>query len=191
MSADISSWAEESYELLSDLWGPLRVLVLGPGEASKSKWLLKRREIIESLESASEGKDAVSTCEELFGLHPPPLIEYGYAELAHVDRADVVIVLIVAGPSQQGGVYRELDIIAQFPKYRKKVIIFLPRQKSYLDCFQAGALQAYAEDQKVKMSWATLMECQQLRQICISKVSEERKQRMFNKFIAMMHARGD
>lgn len=191
MGTDISSWAEESYQLLSDLWIPLKVLVLGPGETSKSKFLLKRREIIESLKEASEGEDAVSTSEELFRLHPAPQIEYGYAELAHVDQADVVIALIVASPREQGGVYRELDIIAQFPKYRKKVIIFLPRQKNYLDRFQAGALQAYTEDQKVKMTWPTLMECQQLREMCISKVHEQRKQRMFNKFITRIHARGE
>lgn len=190
MGTTDSSWADESYELLAGLWVNLRVLVLGPGEGSKEEWFAKRREIIKALIDASEQRDTVLTCEDLFRQQPSPPIEKGYAELAHVDRADVVIALIVASPSEQGGVYRELEIIAGYSSFRKKVLIFMPSQKSYLKRFQAGALQVYRDGQKVEMDWPTLMECQQLRKTCIGKVEEERKQRMHDKFVAIMRSRG-
>ena len=190
MSTDVSSWAGEASQLLADLRVGLRVLVLGPGETSRAQLLQKRMTIIEALQDASKGDDVVTTCEELFRHQAPSEIELGYAELAHVDRADIVIALVLASPSEQGGVYRELEIIAPFPKYRQKVLIFLPTQKSYLNRFQAGSLAAYKGEQKIQLKWDVLMECQQLREICISKVEQERKQRMFNKFMARMHARG-
>ena len=187
-----SSWADESYsELLSDLWVDLRILVLGPGETSKPEWQDKRREIITSLKTASEDRDDVKTCEELFREHPPVVIEHGYAELAHVDKEDIIIALIVASPSEQGGVYRELEIIAEYSKYRGKALIFLPNQRNYIYRFQAGMLQVYKEEQKIVMDWPTLMECQKLRRICIGKVEEERKQRMYNKYFARMKTRGN
>ena len=104
MCASDSSWADESYKLLANLWVDLRVLVLGPGENSKEEWFAKREDIIKALRDASNQKDTVLTCENLFKQQPPPPIEKGYAELAHVDRADVVVALVVASPSEQGGV---------------------------------------------------------------------------------------
>ncbi len=190
MSADVSSWAEEASQLLDDLRVGLRVLVLGPGETSRPQLLQKRMTVIEALQHASKGEDVVTTCEELFRHQAPSPIEAGYAELAHVDGADMVIALVLASPSEQGGVYRELEIIAPFPKYRQKVLIFLPAQKSFLNRFQAGMLAAYKEEQKISLEWPVLMECQQLRELCIGRVEQERKQRMFDKFGARMRARG-
>lgn len=190
MTIDNSSWADDSYELLADLRVGLRVLVLGPGETNRERLFQKRQTVIQALKDASKGDDDVRTCEDLFSQQPRPPIELGYAELAHVDQADVVIAIILASPSRQGGVFRELEIIAPYPDYRKKVVIFLPTQKSYLDRFQAGSLQLYREEQKISLSWTNLMECQQLRQLCINRVEEERKQRMYNKFFARIHARG-
>ncbi len=189
MRSKVRKWASEAYELLSHRVD-LRVLVLGPGEVSKREWFEKRKEIIKALDEASGGKDTISTCEELFRLHPETNIESAFAELAHIDTADVVIALIVASPKTQGGVYRELGIIAQYPKYRKKVIMFLPSEKSYLECFQAGMLKLYKEEQKNSMAWSDLMECQKLRKMCVGRVNEERKQRMFDIYMAIMHSRG-
>lgn len=110
--------------------------------------------------------------------------------MAHVERADIVVALIVASPSQQGGVYRELDITAEFPKLREKVIMFLPTPKSYLEKLQAGALKVYKKDQKVSMTWPTLMQCEELRETCVSKIDEERRARMFDALVAKMHAMG-
>jgi hypothetical protein len=190
MAAADLPWANESSQILESLWVELRVLVLGPGESSKAEWFAKRQDIIKAIRDASEQRDTVLTCEEVFRQQAEPPVEKGYAELAHVDRADVVVALIVASPSEQGGVYRELEIIAPYPQFRRKVVIFLPSQKSYLERFQAGMLQVYREEQKVQMDWATLMECKQLRQICIGKVAEERKQRMYDAFFAKMRSRG-
>ncbi|GEM_PF-6754982 len=193
MTSGGSSWSTESSELLNDLWVDLRVLVLGPGETGNEEWLTKRTNLIDALKELSrekEEKDEVRTCEELFRLQSSTSIELGYAELTHVDTADLVIALVLASPTRQGGVYRELEIIAPFPNYRKKVIIVLPKQKSYLQRFQSGALEVYKEEQKIAMDWSTLKECNRLRQICKGKVEEERKQRMFNKYMARMHARG-
>lgn len=190
MSVNNSSWADDSYELLADLRVGLRVLVLGPGETNRKKLFQKRQTVIQALQDASKGDDDVCTCEDLFRQQPQPPIELGYAELAHIDQADVVIALVLASPSRQGGVYRELEIIAPYPDYRQKVVIFLPTQKSYLNRFQAGSLQLYREEQKIGLSWQDLMECQQLRQICINRVEEERRQRMYNRFFARIRARG-
>ncbi len=190
MSTGVQQWADEAHELLADLRVGLRVLVLGPGEKSEKKWFEKRKEIIKAIEEASRGNDTVCTCEDLFRLQPDPPVEIGYAELTHVERADIVVALIVASPSEQGGVYRELDIIAGFPKFRKKVIIFLPTQKSYLERFQAGALKVYKEEQKVSMKWPTLLQCKELRKTCVSKIDAERRVRMFDAFVAKMHALG-
>jgi len=190
MSNSAQQWADEAQELLTDLRVGLRVLILGPGEKSEKKWFEKRKQIIKAIEEASRGSDTACTCEDLFRLQPDPPVEIGYAELAHVAKADIVVALIVASPKEQGGVYRELDIIAGFQKLREKVIMFLPTQKSYLERFQAGALKVYKEEQKVSMEWPTLLQCEELRKTCISKIDGERKVRMFDALVAKMHALG-
>lgn len=193
MTSGGSPWATESFNLLDNLWVDLRVLILGPGETGNQEWFGKRINLVEALKELSqekEEKDEVRTCEELFRLQHGIPIELGYAELTHVDTADLVIALVLGSPNRQGGVYRELEIIAPFPNYRKKVIIVIPNQKSYLQRFQSGVLAVYKEEQKIAMDWNTLRECSLLRQICKGRVEEERKQRMFNKFIARMRARG-
>lgn len=190
MNADISSWADESDELLADLWVSLRVLVLGPGETSNLKWFEKRISVINALRDASNDKDEVTTCEELFRNQQPPPIEHGYAELAHFEKADVVIALVMASPSRQGSVYRELEIMAPYAHLRRKVRIFMPTQKTYLERFQAGVLNLYGEEQKFKLSWSILQHCQQLRELCINSVKVERNQRMYDTFFARVRTWG-
>ena len=190
MSSGAPSLDNEIQQILSQLWVNLCVLVWGPGETSKRLWFQKREEVIKALKDASNGQDEVLTSEDLFLRHPSPPIEYGYAELAHAEIADVIIALVVASPSRQGGVYREFEIIAQHPNLRDKVWIFLPAQKAYLSRFQSGMLSAYREHQKISLRWGSLQTCERLREICISKVDEERRIRMLDRMVARTQARG-
>lgn len=190
MSADNSSLDSDVQQILSELRVNLRVLVCGPGVTSKAAWFDKRAEVVKALNDSSQGKDTVFTSEELFARLPPTPIEYGYAELAHAEESDIIIALVMASPSRQGGVYRELEIIAQHPRLRNKVWIFLPDNKTYLRRFQAGMLDAYRAHQKICLSWNTLRTCERLREMCVSKVEEERKVRMLDRMLARTHMSG-
>jgi hypothetical protein len=184
------AWAQESERFLADLDSPIRVLVWGPGETSRKAWFEKRAEVVRELKDALSSEDEVYTSEEIFERQDSAPIEAGYAELAHVAEADLVIALVLASPSRQGGVYRELEILVPYEWLRRKVLIFLPSNKSYLKRFQAGMLDMYRDDQKISMSWSVLKECQKLRKLCVARVMEERKRRRYEVFSARLRAQG-
>ena len=93
---------------------------MGPGETNKQKWFDKRTAVIKALNDASNGQDTIVTSEDLFGEKPPAPLDYGHVELIHAEKADIIIALVLASPSRQGGVYRELEIIAPHRRLRKK-----------------------------------------------------------------------
>ncbi len=185
-----SSYADDIQEFLGSLWVDLRVLVWGPGKTNNQEWFDKRGEVIKALVSASDGRDTVVTSEELFEQMGEPPIETGAAELVHALKADVIIALVMASPSRQGGVYRELQMIAPHPKLRDKTWIFMPEAKHYTTHFQAGMLAWYREEHKIALPWDALKVCERLRDMCIDKVADERRQRMLNTLNAQMHSEG-
>lgn len=159
----------------------LRVLVWGPGETSNSRWWEKRADLITTLREANPG-DEVASSEELFRQQGEPPVEYGHFEIYHAKAADIILALVLASPSRQGGVYRELEIIAGEYDLREKTHIFLPLgARAYLERFQSGALRAYREDHKHFYPWSVLTTCEKVTAASIGLVSEERKQRMYRK----------
>lgn len=188
MSKDDKSFLS-TIKILDSLEPNLNILVWGPGETSNPAWLSKRTEVIKALRDASGGKDTVVTSEELFKANPPP-IEPGFAELTHAHQADIIIALVLATPRRQGGVYRELQLIAPYRALREKVWIFIPDVKTYVGSFHTGMLAAYREDHKVPLSWSLIKTCLRLREICINRVNEERKQRTYDRLEAFMHSKG-
>ena len=51
-------------------------------------------------------------------------------------------------------------------------------------------LRAYRDDHKISCSWNMIQTCKRIRDISISKVNEERKQRMYDKLNAFMITKG-
>ena len=191
MSTNDASYADATQDILGSLEVSLRILVWGPGETSKPQWFEKRTEVIKALRDTLPDRDTVVTSEELFRQSPPPNIECGTAELAHANSADLIIALILGNPQQQGGIYRELQLIAPYRSLRDKVWIFMPDAKNFVDSFPAGMLDAFRGDHKIPLPWKLLKTCKRLRDICISKAKEERKQRMYDKMAAYMHSQGE
>jgi hypothetical protein len=185
-----STYVNDVQLAINSLRVNLTVLVWGPGETNKQKWFDKRTAVIKALNDASNGQDTIVTSEDLFGGKPPAPLDYGHVELIHAEKADIIIALVLASPSRQGGVYRELEIIAPHRRLREKVWIFLPDSRGYLNRFSAGMLRAYRDDHKISCSWNMIQTCKRIRDISISKVNEERKQRMYDKLNAFMITKG-
>lgn len=175
---------------LDSLWVDLAVLVWGPGETAKPEWFEKRAKVVDALKTASRGRDQVYTSEEIFRALNHPALEPGRLEIIHAEEADVIIALVMASPDRQGGVYRELEIVAPYEELRRKVWIFLPEEKKWLERFAAGSLAQYPEHQKISLAWSAFETCEHLRANCISKVEEARKIRMYDKLGARRRARG-
>ncbi len=172
-------------DLYSDLDVSLRVLVWGPGKTNRSELYEKRTMLIAHLEQSSNGRDAIYTSEDMFREQPPPKgIDVGSAEIRHARWADVIIALVLAPPDEQGGVYRELQIIATERELRERVWIFMPRHRDWERLFSAGSLAAYREDHKIRVEWPDLLECVDLRAMSLDKVEEERRQQMYDRLNA-------
>jgi hypothetical protein len=187
----MTSYQEEIDNTLEELLSvPLRVLIWGPGITSNKAWFEKRKEVVEALKAASGGKDEIFMSEELFKDTKTVTVDSGYVELVHAQKADVIIALVMASPDRQGGVYRELEICAPHPDIRNKVWIFMPDVKKWLNCFQAGMFSAYRDHQKIPLRWKDLKACENLRNMCRSKVEEERRIRMMDRLMAMRHSEG-
>jgi hypothetical protein len=181
------AWAVDIQAFYDGLYEPLRVLVWGPGEGGNPEWFEKRKHVIEALKAQSPD-DEVRTSEELLReTHNPPL-ESGYLEMVHAHEADVIIAIVLGPPDKQGGVYRELEIIAQHENLLSKVFIFLPAAKRWIERFHAGMLDRYLSEQKVQLSWPDIQECQKMRAISISRVEEQRKKRMYRKLDARIRS---
>ena len=111
-------------------------------------------------------------------------IEPGHFEIHHAQVADVILALVLASPKSQGGVYRELEIIASYESLRLKTHIFLPHgpgAKAYLDRFHAGQLHAYSESQKHFYRWSDLNSCVRVRAKSRVIVEDQRKLRMYRR----------
>jgi len=152
-SEDFISYRDLLAPVYDRLKVDLKVLIWGPGETANSRWWEKRADLITTLREANPG-DEVATSEELFIQHGNPPVEYGHFEIYHARAADLILALVLASPSRQGGVYRELEIISSEYALREKTHIFLPLgARAYLERFQSGALSAYREDHKHFYPW--------------------------------------
>ena len=159
----------------------LKILVWGPGETAQEKWWVKRADLVESLKQ-NNPEDEVKTSEDLFQELGEPPIEYGRYEIHHAEVADIIIALVLASPGQQGGVYRELEIIADRETLRDKTHIFLPKgARAYLQRFAAGQLSAYRRSHKYEYAWSFFNTCEKVTATSLDIVEEERKQRMYRK----------
>jgi hypothetical protein len=157
----------------------LNVLVWGPGETAKRTWWEKRANLVETLRMENPGDD-VDTSEDLFRQLGDPPIEYGRFEVHHAETADIILALVLASPRTQGGVYRELEIIADRYELREKTYIFLPRDvKTYQARFQVGALRAYRDNHKFYYPWSVLTTCDKVTATALNLVGDERNQRMY------------
>lgn len=162
---------------------PLKILVWGPGETAQKQWWEKRATLIDFL-SVANPQDEVETSEDLFKKYGAAPIDPGHFEIHHAEEADIILALVLASPKSQGGVYRELEIIADYESLRQKTHIFLPEgdgAKAYLERFQAGQLYAYEESQKYFYSWSDINTCERIRGKSRDIVEEQRKQRMYRK----------
>ena len=167
----------------------LKILVWGPGESANPKWWDKRANLIQVLREANPDDD-VKTSEELFKELGEPPIEYGHFEIHHAETADLILALVLGSPKYQGGVYRELEIIADSETLRNKTYIFLPSgkgAKAYLQRFQSGSLRAFRETQKYSYDWSTLATCKMVTATSLSLVDEERNQRMYRRRESYRH----
>jgi hypothetical protein len=171
--ADALAPAYQQYEVR------LKVLIWGPGERANLKWWEKRAQLVWVLRKAYPD-DEIVTSEELFRELGDAPIETGRFEIHHAEKADLILALVLGSPKRQGGVYRELEIIADRYELRGKTHIFLPRNsKTYINRFQAGSLQLYRDSHKYLYSWSALNTCNKVTATSISIINEERKQRMY------------
>ena len=176
-------------QLYESLWVSLKILVWGPGETGNKQWFEVRKNVVDTLKANSNQQDEVYTSEDIFRVVGEPIIEYGYAEIVHAQWADVIIALVMASTTRQGGVYRELELIAPHEELRDKAWIFMIKNKTYLARFQAGALDRYMEHQKNPMSGADL-KGQRLIEACVARVEDVRKQRMYKRYDARLASSG-
>jgi len=144
------SFKDRLAPLYEQLQVDLKILVWGPGERARPRWWEKRSDLVTTLRGGNPG-DEVWTSEELFAQLGQPPVEFGHFEIYHAREADLILALVLGSPSRQGGVYRELEIIADEYALREKTHIFLPRgsgSRAYLERFQAGSLRAFRDDHK-------------------------------------------
>ena len=153
----------------------LKILVWGPGRRALSHWYDKRIAIVDELRGES-ARFEVLTSEDIFDQETPDehiLLEAGKLELLHASEAHLIFALIIGHPHEQGGVYRELDLISTFRSLREKTWIFLPDQKSYLRDFTSGSLRNFRQSHLIALPWDVIKDCHQIRQICKDKAQEE------------------
>ena len=177
------TWNEDIAATLASLWVPLRVLVWGPGLTSRAQWIEKRQLVVEALKQATPA-DEVRTSEEIIQATGDAGLDPGYVELVHAQHADVIIALALASPDRQGGVYRELEILAPHEDLRSKVTVFLPNERKWANAFAAGALARYEMSQKIHLDWEEFNACERTRELSIARVEEVRRQRMYRKLDA-------
>ena len=158
------TWDEDIAATLASLWVPLRVLVWGPGLTSRAQWLEKRELVVAALREAAP-RDEVRTSEDIIESTGDAGLDPGYVELVHAQHADVIIVLALASPDRQGGVYRELEILAPHEDLRPKVTVFLPNEKKWTNAFAAGALNRYEMSQKIHLDWDDFNACVRTREL--------------------------
>jgi len=164
----------------------LDILVWGPGKTALDHWYQKRLTVVDFLKNADQ-RFKSTTSEEIFeSLGPRGDIEWGPRELLHVQEADLIFVLILGPPEKQGGVYRELDLISRYRKFRDKTWIFLPDQSSYRKKFTAGSLSAFRESHLIPYPWEVLKECNEVRRVCREKAEEEIRQKAFDKLYTIL-----
>ena len=118
----------------------------------------------------------VKTSEDIFDGEPPEVrhdLETAKAELLHANTAHVIIALIMGSPRQQGGVYRELDVISAHRELREKTWIFYPAERRFERQFAAGALRNFRDDHRIPCTKKMIRECESIRKMCIDKADME------------------
>ncbi|MBI4338803.1 MAG: hypothetical protein HY680_02480 [Chloroflexi bacterium] len=182
-------WLAAINSALDSLKERVRVLVWGPGETSQKEWWEKRRLLVEALTENNQ-QDEVYTSEDIIRETGTRGLEAGDVELVHAQTADIVIALVLATPDRQGGVYRELQVLAPYEELRDKVVIFLPDVEKYVATFHTGMLQRYSEAQKLRLDWGDFNTCHKVRTVSVAKVEEVRNRRAYQKLDAYLRSGG-